>query len=132
QRQLDLGGDRGRDDLGLWVLREVADRGGKLSGAGGDRVHAGDLDPARDLTAVEVRDEPTGGAEEGGRATGGAARGEGERGALRGCATRRAARRRPLRDRRTSPPRPPTPTRPAVPLPHPRGASNLLPSKREI
>ena len=55
QRQPDLGRDRGRDDLGLGVLGEVADDRGQLAGAGGDRVDAGDLDPALDLAAVEVR-----------------------------------------------------------------------------
>ena len=47
QRQLDLGGDRRRDDLGLGVLGDVADRGCQLARAGRDRVDAGDLDPAR-------------------------------------------------------------------------------------
>ena len=34
QRQLDLGRDRGRDDLGLGILGDVADRGGELAGPG--------------------------------------------------------------------------------------------------
>ena len=64
QRQLDLGRDRGRDDLGLGVLGDVADGGGELARAGGDRVDAGDRDLALDLAAVEVRDEAAGGAQQ--------------------------------------------------------------------
>ena len=45
QRQLDLGRDRGRDDLGLGVLGDVADGGGQLARAGGERVDAGDATP---------------------------------------------------------------------------------------
>ena len=55
QRQADLGRDRGRDDLGLGVLGDVADGRGQLAGAGGDRVDAGRRDPTLDLAAVEVR-----------------------------------------------------------------------------
>ena len=73
QRQLDLRRDRGRDDLGLGVLGDVADRGGQLAGAARYRVDAGDLDAALDLAAVEVRDEAAGGSEEGRLAAGGAA-----------------------------------------------------------
>ena len=64
QRQADLGRDRGRDDLGLGVLGDVADHGGQPAGSGGERVDAGDLDGALDLTAVEVGHEPAGGAQQ--------------------------------------------------------------------
>ena len=47
QRQLDLGRHRGRDDLGLGVLGDVADDRGQLAGAGLDRVEAGDVDARR-------------------------------------------------------------------------------------
>ncbi len=65
QRQLDLGGDGGRDDLGLGVLGDVADEGRQLRRTGLDRVEAGDVDRAGDLAAVEVRDEPAGRFQEG-------------------------------------------------------------------
>jgi hypothetical protein len=59
--------------LGLRILGDVADRGGQLARAGGDRVDAGDVDAALDLAAVEVGDEATGGAEQGRLAAGRAA-----------------------------------------------------------
>ena len=65
QRQGDLGGDGGRDDLRLRVLGDVADDRGELAGAGGDRIDARDLDAALDLAAVEVRHQPAGGAQQG-------------------------------------------------------------------
>src|SRR5207342_676124 len=65
QRQLDLGGDGGGDDLRLGVLGEVTDGAGQLARPGGEGVDAGDLDPALDLAAVEVRDEAAGGAQQG-------------------------------------------------------------------
>ncbi len=73
QRQLDLGGDGGRDDLGLGILGDVADDRRQLSRPRLDRVEVGDGDGAFDLTAVEVRDEAAGGFEQGRLAGGGAA-----------------------------------------------------------
>ena len=78
QGQLDLGGDGGRDDLGLGVLGDVADGGGQLSRAAGDRVEARYLDAALDLAAVEVRHEAAGGAQQGRLAAGRAPRQHGE------------------------------------------------------
>ena len=46
QRQLDLGGDGGRDDLRLGVLGDVADRRGELPRPGVDRVEPGHRRPA--------------------------------------------------------------------------------------
>ena len=63
ERQLDLGGDGGRDDLGLRVLGDVAD-GGQLGRPVLAGVEAGDLDLPLDLAAVEVRDEAAGGAQQ--------------------------------------------------------------------
>jgi len=78
KRQLDLGRNGGRDDLGLGVLGDVADDRGQLSRSGGDRVDSGHLDPAVDLSTVEVRDEAAGSAEQRRLARGGAAGEEGE------------------------------------------------------
>ena len=100
QRQADLGGDRGRDDLGLGVLGDVADDGGQPAGAGGERVDPGDLDPALDLAAVEVGHEAAGGAQQGRLAAGRAA---GEEDELAGADLERdlaQGRRRPRAGRR--------------------------------
>ena len=63
--QLDLGFNRGRDDLGLGILSHVADHGRQLAWTGLDRILPGDLDLAGDLSAMEMRDEATGSAQEG-------------------------------------------------------------------
>jgi hypothetical protein len=78
ERELNLRCHSRGYDLGLRVLSYVADYGCQLTGAGGDRVDAGCLDPALDLAPVEVRDQAAGGAEEGRLAAGGAAGEEGE------------------------------------------------------
>ena len=65
QRQLDLRRDRGRDDLGLGVLGDEPTAPPSSAGPVLAGVEAGDLDRARDLAAVEVRDEAAGGAQQG-------------------------------------------------------------------
>ncbi len=90
QGQLDLGGDRGRDDLGLGVLGDVADDARQLARARLDRVEAGDLDGPVDLAAVEVRDEAAGGAQQG-RLAAGRAPGEHDELPRRRVAARRRA-----------------------------------------
>ena len=60
ERQLQLGRDRGRDDLRLRILGDIADRGGELAGTGAERIEAGDRHRALDLAAVEVGHEAAG------------------------------------------------------------------------
>ena len=64
ERQLELGADRGRDDLRLGLLGDEADRAGELGRAVLADVEARDLELARDLAAVEVRDQPAAGAQQ--------------------------------------------------------------------
>jgi hypothetical protein len=73
ERQPDLGRDRGRDDLALGVLGDVADDRGQLARPWCERIDAGDLDATRDLPAVEMRDQAAARPQQGRLAAGGAA-----------------------------------------------------------
>jgi hypothetical protein len=58
EREGQLGAHRVQDDLRLGVLQQRAGDRGEVGGAVLARVEAADDDPAAELAAVEVRDQP--------------------------------------------------------------------------
>ena len=65
ERKGQLGAHRPHDDLRLGILEQRARDGRERRGVVGPRVEPGDLQPAGELPAVEVRHEPGGGAQQG-------------------------------------------------------------------
>ena len=64
EREGQLGADRPHDDLGLGILEQRAGDRGDRRRVVRARVQPADLEPAGELAAMEVRDEPAGGAQQ--------------------------------------------------------------------